>query len=187
MANHKAVNRKLLYHLLPAAFWLLAIGGSLLPLLLPFNFHLSPFNYLLGYAVSLVALLCILIVSRIKRHTNSVEECFVVALLLGVAAYWLPTVILLLLPIWGYLIYRNLFSFKSFMASLIGLATVGIWLFVLYQLPITNHLSPITNHLSPITNHQSPITNNLSAWIPLGAVLLAWLASAVTRHILQER
>ena len=82
--------------------------------------------------------------------------------------------------IWGYLIYRNLFSFKSFMASLIGLATVGIWLFVLYQLPITNHQLPITNY-------QSPITNNLSAWIPLGAVLLAWLASAVTRHILQER
>jgi hypothetical protein len=187
MANHKAVNRKLLYHLLPAVFWLLAIGGSLLPLL-PITNDQSPVtndqspitNYLLGYAVSLVALLCILIVSRIKRHTNSVEECFVVALLLGVAAYWLPTVILLLLPIWGYLIYRNLFSFKSFMASLIGLATVGIWLFVLYQ-------SPITNYLSPITTHQSPITNNLSAWIPLGAVLLAWLASAVTRHILQER
>ena len=172
-SNRKSLNRKLLYHLLPVVFWLLAIGGSVLPLLPIFNFHFSIFNYTIGYLLAVPVLLCFFIVSRIKRHTNSIEECFVVALLLGIAAYWLPTVILIILPVWGYLIYRNVFSLKSFLASLIGFATVAIWIFVFFQFSIFNF--------------QFSITRNLCAWLPLGAILIAWLASAITRNILEER
>ena len=111
--------QKVLYILLPVVFWLLAIGGSLVPLLI-FGFRGVPGNYYFGYPVSLVVLLCIYIVSRILRHASSVEQCFQVSLLLGIASYWLPTLLFVILPIWGYLIYRNLFSFRSFLSSLVG-------------------------------------------------------------------
>ena len=102
----KRRTQTILYHLLPVVFWLLAIGGSIL-----FDREWP------GYVVALTALLCVLIIGRIKRHTSSVEECFQVALLLGVVSYWLPTVLFLILPIWGYLIYQNLFSLRSFFAT----------------------------------------------------------------------
>ncbi|MBR6035059.1 MAG: hypothetical protein IKP39_03280, partial [Paludibacteraceae bacterium] len=123
--------------------------------------------------VAAIALLCIFIISRIKRHTNSIEECFQVALLLGIAAYWLPSVVFLIIPIWGYLIYQNLFSFRAFMASVVGFATVAIWYAVFH------FLSLFTFHLS--------LDYNLYAWIPTGAILLAWLASAIVRNKLQIR
>ena len=163
----------MLYHLLPVVFWLLAIGGSCVPLLPIFNFQFSITNYLYGYLVAVLTLACIGIIGRIKRHTSSVEECFLVALLLGIAAYWLPTVLFLILPIWGYLIYQNLFSFRSFLASLIGLAVVAIWVLVL------NYLSLFTFHFS--------LSHNLWAWIPTGSALIAWLASTIARQILRVR
>ena len=178
MTNRKSANRKVLYHLLPVVFWLLAIGGSLVPLLLDFQFSIlhTPFsvlNYSSGSLVAAIVLICILILSRIKRHSSSVEQCFQVALLLGVASYWLPTVLFLILPIWMYLIYRNLFSFRSFVATLIGFALVAVW-------------GVLLNYFSFLTLHSS-LTYNLCAWIPSGAILLAWLASTIARQILRER
>ena len=159
--------------MLPVVFWLLAVGGSCVPLLPIFNFQLSIVDYLFGYLVAVLALICIGIIGRIKRHTNSVEECFLVALLLGIASYWLPTVLVLIIPIWGYLIYQNLFSFRSFLASLIGLAVVAIWIVIL-------------NHFS-IINYPLSIAHNLWAWIPVGSTLIAWLASTIARQILRVR
>ena len=163
----------MLYHLLPVVFWLLAVGGSLVPLLPITNHQLPITHYLSGYLVAVLALICIAIIGRIKRHTNSVEECFLVALLLGIASYWLPTVLFLIIPIWAYLIYRNLFSFRSFLATLIGVATVAIWVLVL-------------NYFS-IFNFQFSLAYNLWAWIPVGSVLTAWLASTIARQILRVR
>ena len=119
-------------------------------------------------------LLCIAIIRRIKRHTNSVEECLQVSLLLGIAAYWLPSVLFLILPIWGYLIYQNLFSLRSFLSTLIGFAIVAIWLILLSQ-------------VWPQTFHLSPFTSNLYFWIPTGAAIFAWLASTIARQILRVR
>ena len=158
-----------LYHLLPVAFWLLAIGGSLVPLLPIFHVPFSIFNYI----PALLALLCVFIISRIKRHTNSIEECFQVAVLLGIAAYWLPSVVFLILPIWVYLTYQNLFSLRSFFASLIGLALVAVWVIVL-------------SHLS-IIHFQLSIATNLLAWIPTGSFLIAWIASTIARRNLRVR
>ena len=114
-----------------------------------------------------------LIIHIIPRHEDSVEPCFKVGLLLAIAAYWLPSVIILILPIWGVLIYRNLFSLRAFLATLLGLAVIVIWL------AIGNFLSLFTFHFS--------IANNLFAWIPTGAILLAWLISTIVRQTLRER
>ena len=107
MQNRPLSNRnKWLYHLLPAVFWLLAIGGSLIPMLPSLNFQLSTINYYSGYWVAAIMLIIIVFIGRIKRHSSSVEECFVMALLLGIASYWIPTVVFLTIPVWAYLIYR---------------------------------------------------------------------------------
>ena len=171
----KRATQNILYHLLPVVFWLLAVGGSLVPIafsLPTFHFPLST-DYYWGYPVAAIGLICIAIIGRIKRHTNSIEECFQVALLLGIASYWLPSVIFLILPIWGYLIYQNLFSFRAFLATLIGWALVAVWVLVL-------------NYFS-ILHYPFSITHNLWAWIPAGSLLLAWLASTIARQILRVR
>ena len=158
----KRQTQEILYHLLPVVFWLLAIGGSVLF-----------YREWQGYVVALLALICAWLIRRIKRHASSEEECFVVAILLGIAAYWLPSVLFLILPVWAYLIYQNLFSLRSFLASLIGFAVVAIWMAVLnfFQLSTFNF----------------QLAHNVRAWIPTGAVLLAWLGTTIVRQTLRVR
>lgn len=160
----------MLYHLLPVAFWLLASGGIVVwEILSPFAFHFSIFNYI----PAALSLLSAAIIRRIPRHTESVEQCFVVALLLGIAAYWLPTVVGLMILIWFYLIYQNIFSLRSFLSSLLGFACVGVWFFVLSLFPFPFHLSPFTY--------------NLSLWIPTASILLAWFFTVIIRKHLRVR
>ena len=158
----KRQTQEILYHLLPVVFWLLATGGSVLF-----------YREWQGYVVALLALICAWLIRRIKRHAYSEEECFVVAILLGIAAYWLPSVLFLILPVWAYLIYQNLFSLRSFLASLIGFAVVAIWIAVLsvFQLSTFNF----------------QLAHNVRAWIPTGAVLLAWLGTTIVRQTLRVR
>lgn len=177
MLHRSLSNRnKWLYHLLPAVFWLLAIGGSLVPALPSLNTKLSTLNYYSGYWVAAIVLIIIVFIGRIKRHASSVEECFVMALFLGIASYWIPTVVFLTVPVWAYLIYRNLFSGRSFLATFLGYAVVAIWasIFVLFGW--------IANPWA----HFFALENALG-WIPLGAILLAWLASTIVRQILRAR
>ena len=147
-----------------------------MPVLLPFNSQLSTFNYYSGYIVAALVLLVIVIIGRIERHGSSVEQCFQTALLFGVASYWLPTVVFLTLPVWGYLIFKNLFCWRSFLATLIGYAVVAIWAagFVF--------MGWITNPWADFFAQE-----NALGWIPLGAILIAWLASTITRNILRVR
>lgn len=166
----------ILYHLLPAVFWLLAIGGSLVPALPSLNTKLSTLNYYFGYLVTAFVLIVIVIIGRLKRHTSSIEECFQMALLLGIASYWLPTVLFLTLAFWIYLIYQNLFSFRAFIATLIGYAVVAIWAAIFIVLGwIAN---PWAHFFA---------TENAWGWIPTGAILLAWLASTIARQTLRVR
>lgn len=176
MANRKSSNRKLLYHLLPVVFWLLAIGGTIVPFLPIFPFSFSISHYCSGFFVALPVLICIWIISRIQRHTDSIEECFLVALLLGITSYWLPTVLFLIIPIWGYLIYQNLFSFRSFLSTLTGLSVVAVWASILI------YVGWLSNPWSDFF-----AIENALGWIPLGAILLAWLASTIARQTLRVR
>ena len=163
----KRQTQNILYHLLPVVFWLLAAGGiTLWELLCP------PFSFF-HYLPAISALIATLIIRRIPRHTSAVEPCFQMAILMGIAAYWLPSVLVIILPIWGYLIYRNLFSTRALFATLIGVATVAIWVMVL------NYLHLIQYSFS--------FADNLVAWIPTGAILIAWLASTIARQNLRVR
>ncbi len=168
----KRHTQEILYHLLPAIFWLLAIGGAILPM----AFVSLPDNYWWGFAVTASVLFCILILGRIKRHESSVEQCFEVAVLLGVASYWLPTVVFIAIPIIVYLYYRHLFDMHSFCALLIGFALVAIWAAIFL------FFGWIAN---PWTDFWA--TENAWGWIPTGAVLLAWLASTIARQNLRVR
>ena len=156
----------MLYHLLPVVFWLLAIGGSIVPL-----FFVE--NYAWGFIPAALAWLSMVIIRHIQRHTNSIEECFVVALFLGIASYWLPSVLFLIIPVWGYLIYHNLFSGRSILATIIGLVVVAVWMAILTQLSVIRY---------PLS-----LIHNLWAWLPTGAVLLAYIASTIARQNLRVR
>ena len=167
-----------LYHLLPVVFWLLAVVGTLVPVFLQITNHQLPItnNYYWGYLVTVLVLLCILIIGRIKRHSSSIEQCFQMAILLGVASYWLPTVLFLTVAFWAYLIYKNLFSFRSLVATLIGFALVAIW-------------AAIFVYVGWIANPWAAFfaIENAWGWIPTGAILSAWLASTIARQILRVR
>ena len=167
MVNRKSSNRKLLYHLLPVVFWLLAIGGIVLGEI--YNLQFTIYNYI----PALLALISTIIIRHIPRHADSIAQCFQVALLLGLASYWLPSVLFLMIPIWGYLIYQRLFSLRAFSASLIGFACIAIWMGVLSFCQLST------------VNYQ--LSSNLSAWIPTGSLLLAYIASTTARRILRVR
>ena len=169
----RRATQNMLSHLLPVVFWLLAIGGSVLGCLLIFNFQFPILNCLPALIPACISLTIMLMMNRIKRHGSSVEQCFGMGLLLGIASYWLPTIVLLALPVWVWLILRNLFSFRSFLATLIGLAAIAIWAFVL------NYFSVLPFDLS--------LSRNVWAWIPTGAFLLAWIASTIARRSLRAR
>ena len=164
----------ILYHTLPIAFWLLAAVVCVATYLL--SPSLQGREGVGFFAPAVLSLLSVLIVSRIHRHASSAEECFLVALLLGIASYWLPTVLFLILPVWGYLIYRNLYSLRSFTATLLGLATVAVWVAVLVVFGVIGN--PWADFFA---------TKNLWAWIPTGAVLIAFIASTIARQTLRER
>ena len=164
--------QNILYHLLPVVFWLLATGGVTVPL-----FWVSvPQNYLWGFLVVSIVLVCITILGRIMRRTSTVEQCFQVSLLLGVASYWLPTVLFLIIPMTGYLYYRHLFDGHSFLALFVGFGLVAIWAAVFIL------LGWIANPWADFW-----AIENAWGWIPTGAVLLAWLASTIVRRNLRER
>ena len=169
----KRSTQNILYHTLPIVFWLLAGVVCALPWLLNhlsiINFQFSTFNYLPAF----MAWIGVMIVHHIPRHGNAVEPCFRMALLLGIAAYWLPSVLFLILPIWGYLFYRNLFNLRVFTATLIGLATVAIWIVVFH------YLSLFTFPFS--------LKENLWNWLPTGSLLFAYIASTISRQNLRVR
>jgi len=160
----------MLYHLLPVIFWILAVGGSLIP----FAFGIP--RYAFGYIPIVFVLLSIVILGRIERHSNSIEECFQVAVLIGIASYWLPTVVFLIIPIWGYLVYYNVFSLQSVTATISGLGLVAVW-------------AAVCVYLGWIDNPWAEFfaSKNAWGWIPTGAVLLAWLASTIVRQTLRVR
>ena len=164
--------------MLPVVFWLLAAGGALVPGILHFTLSSFPVPsaYYWGFLVATLVMIVILFIGRIQRHTSSVEECLWVGLIIGVASYWLPTVVFLILPIWVYLIYQNLFSFRSFLATLIGLAVVAIYFFVGLRLGWLTYSWTAFFSL-----------DSLWGWIPTGAALIAWLTSTIARQTLRVR
>ena len=169
----KRQTQVILYHLLPVVFWLSAIGGSVLT-----------YRHLSGYIVTLLTLCAVHIIHRIPRRGESVEPSFQVAVLLGMASYGLPSLLFLILPIWMYLIYQNIFSLRSVLATLIGLGLVAVWAAVLYCLPFIFHLSSFA---FPLPWAEFFASKNALGWIPVGAFLIAYIASTIARRNLRVR
>lgn len=161
----KRSTQNTLYYLLPVLFWLSAVGGSILA-----------YRQWSGYIVTLIALLAVHIIHRIPRRAESVEQSFQVAVLLGIASYWMPTVLFLIVPIWLYLIYQNIFSLRSFVATFIGLALVAVW-------------AALAIMMGWLPNAWMDFfaSKNALGWIPVGAFLIAYIASTIARQTLRER
>lgn len=172
------IPRKGLYYLLPVVFWLLAIS---IVVALPFviqitNPELHITNYWWGLIAMLAALISVMRIDFIPRHGDSIEPCFQVAMLLGIASYWLPSLVILIIPIWLYLIYQQLFNFRSFLSSLIGFSIVAVWAAIFIVLGWISN--PWLDFLS---------IENAYGWIPIGAVILAYIFSTIARRNLRER
>jgi len=152
--------------------------GTLVPVFLQITNHQLPItnNYCWGYLVTVLSLLSVFLIAHIKRHTGSVEQCFQVALFLGVASYWLPTVVFLILPIWGWLIFQQQFSFRSFLSTLIGLSVVAVWAGIFICLGWLDN--PWAEFFAP---------KNAWGWIPTGAFIVAFIASTIVRRTLRVR
>lgn len=177
MNRHKAT---ILSRVLPIVFWALAVAGSVgIPFLLSALEVQSPDfneNYWWGFAVSALVMAVIGILKKLDRHEIAIQEAFSSSLLLGIASFWLPTVLFLTIPIIFFLVYRNHFSFRSFTAILIGFATVAIW-------------ATVAIVLGWIPNNWAIFFSSSIAWgwIPLGSILLAWLGSTIVQQTLRVR
>lgn len=166
-----------MYHLLPVAFWLLAAVGAILPYFLNPSLSEEDGGRLVPYFVpSLLTLISVMVIGHISRHASAVEPSFLVALFLGIASYWLPTVVFLLVPVWFYLSYRHLFNMRVFTASLVGLALATVWMAVFVYLEIIE-----------IPSFEGRDGVGFLSWIPTGAFLFAYIASTIARQNLRVR
>ncbi len=172
--------RVILRRTLPVAFWLLALGGSIaVPLILQ-SFNPPIFkpsdNYWWGFLVAFILLLVLYIAKRLDRHQPSSQENFQMAVLLGVASYWLPTVVFVTIPMWFFCATRFAFNFRSFLATLLGYSAVAVHAALFVYLGWIHNVW--ADFFSP---------DYMWGWIPTGAIFLAWLGTTIVYKILRER
>lgn len=166
--------RILLRRLLPVAFWLLALGGTIaLPLLIHANLSA---NYWLGFIPAAIMLIAIVIAKSIDRHESYVNRMFRITMWMGIASYWLPTILFLILVFWGYAIWKATASFKAFLAIIIALAMDAIYASIFIYLGWINNTW--AHFFEPDLQW---------GWIPVAAIASAWLASTIARLLLRER
>ena len=105
--------------------------------------------------------LVLLVFQNIDRHQfrSAAEHTFLMTLLLGIASYWLPSVLLLILPIVAMLIFRNTFDWQALFAIFIALIVVSIYAGIAYWL----------GWIEPVWLHGFEIPY-LTRWIPIVAV-----------------
>lgn len=171
---------QILSRVLPIVFWTLAVAGTVgVPFLLSslnLQFHSFNTNYWWGFAVAALVLSVIVILGRVDRFALAVAETFQIALLLGIASYWLPTVLFLTIPVIIFLIVRNHFNMRSFTAMLVGFMTIAIWAAVFIVLGWIEN--PWLTFFA---------IEQVWGWIPTGSILLAWLASLISQRALRVR
>ena len=166
--------RILLRRLLPAIFWLLALDGSIAP---AFIFHLNlPANYWWGFVPTAFVLLCLVVAKHIDRHEPYVHQIFRIATLLGIASYWLPTILFAILPFYIYATWKGTMNFRAFIAILISLAMDALYSAIFIYLGWIDN--PWMHFFEP---------DYAWGWIPVGAIFIAWLASTIVRQLLRER
>lgn len=82
-----------------------------------------------GQVLTSILLLVVSVYQHIDRHRieSVAEKTFMIAILLGVASYFLPSSILLIIPCVLLLMYRQSFDGQSLLAILIGFGVVAIY------------------------------------------------------------
>ena len=166
--------RTILRRTLPAVFWLLAVGGCVgVPFIIRWA---APANYWWGFLVAALLLVVLFIVTHIDRHESSSRENYQMAVLLGIASYWLPTIVFATVPLWMACAARFAFNFRAFTATVLGYLTVAVHAALFVYL---GWIDLVWAHFF------SP--DYLWAWIPTGAVFLAWMGTTIVRKILRER
>lgn len=166
----------ILYHLLPIVFWLLAGGVCIYCAFFSQTFVLSRTAY---FAHLILYILILSILVHVRRRDTSIEACFQIGFLLSIAAYWLPPVIVLLVPIWIYFIVIQSFSFRAFLSSLIGVAVVALYAFIAVR---CNWISNPWHYL-----WSGQYAFRWAEWLPLIALIVAWIASTIARRNLHAR
>lgn len=172
--------RTILRRTLPVVFWLLAVGGAIgIPLIIANagcqETLINP-NYWWGFAAAALVMTALWLLYRIDRHMSSAEECFQIAVLLGIASYWVPTVVFMTLPFGLFIVYQNAFNFRSFLATLLGFCFVAIHAAICIWQGWIN--CPWADFFS---------VEYLWGWIPVLAMLTAWLSSTIARKTMRER
>ncbi|MBQ9296871.1 MAG: hypothetical protein IJ204_06695 [Paludibacteraceae bacterium] len=173
--------QNILYHTLPVAIWLLAGVGCVLPRVFSPSLR-EQIGVAAYYVPAAWTFLAVFLIGRLRRHADSVEECFWMGLFLGLAGCWMPAAVLLLLPMWAYLEFQNIFSRRSLLSSLVGLGLVVIWVAVLVYLGIMQNPLSLGEGQGVAFFAIRPW-----AWIPTGCMLVAYMASTIARRNLRVR
>lgn len=166
----------ILYYLLPIVFWLLAGGMCIYCAFFTQTFVLPRASY---FAHLIIYILILSILVHVRRRDTSIEACFQIGFLLSIAAYWLPPVIVLLVPIWIYFIVIQSFSLRAFFSSLIGIAVIALYAFIAVR------WNWISNPWLDLWSGQYAF--RWSEWLPLIALIVAWIASTIARRNLRVR
>lgn len=80
-------------------------------------------------AIITLLMLAVYVYQQIDRHqiNSAAEHTFLISLLIGLSSYWLPSLLLLIVPVILSLIWRQSFDGQSFLAILLGLALIAIY------------------------------------------------------------
>ncbi len=155
-------------------YWAVGIGGSIVPVFASDNG--VPANYLWGYMVAALLQVPEMLVSRIHLHRASEEACFWLGLMSGIASYWMPTVLFMILPFWIYIISRNFFTLRCIVSTMVGVGIVALYAsLAIWQGWLTNVWVDFF------------ALDRLWGWIPVCVIGLSWGATLLTRHILYIR
>lgn len=111
-------------------------------------------------------LICLLFILSVFRAPHAVNESFLCALMLSVAALFVPDMLLLLPLIWIMFARQHAFSFKVWLASMVGLAVVTIYVGLAYWLNWLN-IGFISEWLSRQTWQLYPLNSGVSTIVLL--------------------
>lgn len=115
-------------------------------------------------------MLAVYVFQHIDRHQvqSAAEHTFLIAVLVAIASYWLPSVLFLLIGVILLLSLRQSFDGQSFLAILMGLALVSIYAALLSWL----------GWITP-TWIDFFATNTLYYWMPIAALCLGTIINFI--------
>ena len=166
--------RKTLRILLPITFWLLAGGG--VAILMVWN-RISWLHLIYGVVAAVASWGSMVVVLQVDRHQyDASEEAFLSALLIAIASYFCPLVLIAIPVSWLLLIGNKCMDWRAFSASIIGItaaAMVLVPILIWRQLPFP--------WLTPFALEQTlPL-------IPTGLFWLCYIGTTIVRKSLRER